>query len=156
MKEKGRTCFTLMIVLLINIRHESFLPYDHRRNAFISKKKNKPKPKPYLLAKESLFLVIHSKLHAQFVPPTLIFQYECEKISDYSLGLFIFEVQGWLKKQKCSTSLGKSKRTDLCVRDRNNIKLSLFSPPFISLHIFSTVFFLQHPLKSFKATEGWW
>lgn len=88
MEGKRRACITLVIVpLFVNIRSESFLPCDHRRNASILQQNVWwPKGLPP-------FLVIHSKLHAQFVPPTLISYYECEEISNYSLGLFALFLQ---------------------------------------------------------------
>lgn len=83
MERKFRACITLVIApLLVNSRSESFLPCDHGRNASILQQNIWwPTDLP-------LFLVIHSRLHAQFVPPTLTFCYECEEISNYSLGLF--------------------------------------------------------------------
>lgn len=83
MKVKRNACITLVIAsLLVNIRSESFLPCNHRRKASILQQNIWwPKDLP-------LFLVIHSKIHVQFVPLTLIFYNECEEISNYSLGLF--------------------------------------------------------------------
>lgn len=95
-----------------------------------------------------------------FWGPTLISWYECEceEISNYTLGFGVFflnfSVYSCLKQQKCSSSPGKGKRTALCLNDI--IKLTLFSLPSASLHIFCNTFFLQHPLKPFEAAEGWW